>query len=129
MKDLDNSNGHGRPFVVGCGALTTLEYIVTPDLENFIDKWQAPVEESDTHPANTSFQNRHTRKRKSEDVHKSADVLRGKRRRRRKQRKLQKRIIHDCTVTKLQNIKDRDSDLWKYLLISNILLQLYDIDI
>ena len=55
MNDFDNSNGHGGPFVVGCGALTTLEYVVTPDLENFIDKWQAPVEESDTHAANTSL--------------------------------------------------------------------------
>ena len=91
VSDFDNSNGHGGPFVVGCGALTTLEYVVTPDLENFIDKWQAPVEESDTHAANTSFQNRHTRKRKSEDVHKSDDGQPGKRRRRRKQRKLQKR--------------------------------------
>ena len=37
-----------------------------------------------------------------------------------KSKKKKKKKIHDCTVTKLLNIKDRDSDLWKYLLISNI---------
>ena len=34
VSDLENFNGHGRPFDVGCGALTTQEYVVTPDLRN-----------------------------------------------------------------------------------------------
>ena len=123
---LENFNGHGRPFVVGCGAQTTLEYVETLGLGNFIDKWQAPAGESEQHSANKSFQNRHTRKRKLEKVQ-SADGLPGKRPSRRKQTS-PKKIIHDCTVTKLENIKDRDTDLWKYFLISYIILRLYNVD-
>ena len=80
MSDLENFNGHGRPFVVGFGALTILKYVVTPDLGNFIDKWQAPARESEQHSAKKSFQICHTRRRKqkSEDVHKGADGLPGK---------------------------------------------------
>ena len=101
-----------------------------PDLGNLIDKWQAPAGVPEQHSANNSFQNRYTRKgkEKSEDVHMSADGLPRKRLSQQKQTYVQKKLIHDCTFTKLKNIKNRDSDSWKYLLISNILLRLNDID-
>ena len=57
---VSDQNGHGRPFGVGCVAITTLEYVVKADLGNFIDKWQAPAEVPEPHSANKSFQNRHT---------------------------------------------------------------------
>ena len=77
------------------------------DLRNFIDKWQAPAGVPEQHSANKSFQNRHTRKRKekSEDVHMSADGLHGKRLSQQKQTKVQKKITHDCTFTKLKTLK------------------------